>query len=103
MDKILPISIISKAVVVDVLRVPYQKCQYTPVMDSRATLHSPIGRVELRWYKKDGAKSFDESFLVVDSSVPLVKLGATAYLKATAPVVPEVDTLGLQKQTAGKA
>ena len=94
-DQILPISIISKAAV-DLLRVPYKLWEHPPVKDSESTVYFPIGQVELRWHKKDEAKSFDELLFVVDDSVPLIRLGATAFPEATNPAAPGVPRILLE-------
>ena len=60
-----------------------------------------MGKVELRWNKEDGAKSYAETFYVVDASDHFVVLGSTAFPAGSNSADSEVNTLGLNQQTAG--
>lgn len=83
------------------VRVGYTPCQKEAVKDSRNITHSPVGKVQLRWYKKDKGKSHPETFFVVNRTDCLVVLGATAFVNSNQPVGGEVHPIGLQQQTAG--
>ena len=73
------------------------------VTDTKNVIHHPIGQVKLRWNKKGKAKSFDETFYVVDKPTPFVILGESAFPHtkelAGAPAYP----VGVKAQTAGKS
>lgn len=77
-DRILPISIISKATA-HRQRIPYIEIQREPVEDSEQTRYLPIGKADLRWHKRDAARSYSETFYVVNTTSDLVILGATAF------------------------
>ncbi|KAL8983369.1 MAG: hypothetical protein Q9177_004996 [Variospora cf. flavescens] len=83
------------------VRVNYTPCHQDPVRDSMNTVHSPVGKVELRWYKKGKGKSHAETFYVVDRPQPLVILGATAFGDKNIPTGKEIHPIGLKEQTAG--
>ena len=54
-------------------------CHESPVRDAQGVEHTPVGKVDLRWHKKELAKSHSELFFVVDKPKPIVILGATAF------------------------
>lgn len=99
-EETLSYSIISKGMLAKV-RVNYTPCHQDPVRDSMNTVHSPVGKVELRWYKKGKGKSHAEPFYVVDRPQPLVILGATAFVDKNIPAGKEIHPIGLKEQTAG--
>lgn len=77
-DQTLPISVISKATA-DRQGIPYTVSQREPVVDSKQTPYFPIGEVDLRWHRRNAARSYSETFYVVDTATDLVILGATAF------------------------
>lgn len=85
------------------VKVKYDSCHKEARKDSQNVLHRPIGRVELRWNKKDKSKSFDEIFYVVESPDLLIILGAPAIKKSKeeSTGVP-THPLGVHEQTAGR-
>ena len=99
-DVELEISIISRSLL-DRLGVTYRSCHEELIQDSKKRFHSPIGRLELRWHQRDKAKSFLETFFVVESVDSFVILGASAISKAKQCMACDIHTLGLKKQTAG--
>ncbi|KAI4172419.1 MAG: hypothetical protein LQ346_008599 [Caloplaca aetnensis] len=99
-EKSLPYSIISKGMLTKV-RVGYSPCQKEAVKDSKNNIHSPVGKVHLRWYKKDKGLSHPETFFVVDRTDCLVILGATAFVNSNQPIGgAEIHPIGLPQQTA---
>lgn len=85
----------------DRLRVTYTPCQKAAVTDDRNIQYSPIGEVTLRWHKKQGAKSYSETFFVVDAQTALVILGQTAFPNISQSSGDNIHTLGLKSETAG--
>ena len=81
-DKILQISLISKAMV-DRLRnsYEYEPSRYGPIMDSRGRSHHPVGQIKLRWHTTGKPKSYPQVFHIVEGLTPSVILGATAVPK----------------------
>lgn len=96
-DENLSISIISKATL-DKLAVEYDPCNREPDRGSENKLYSTIGKVVLRWHKKDAVKSYSETFYVANTATPAAILGASADSSSKEL---EIHTLGLKKQTAG--
>ncbi|KAI4170700.1 MAG: hypothetical protein LQ343_004799 [Gyalolechia ehrenbergii] len=78
-DKSLPYSIISTGMLSRV-GVGFIPCQMREVKDAKNMTHSPIGKVDLRWHKKEKGKSHPQTFYVVDRATPLVLLGAPAFV-----------------------
>ena len=85
----------------DRLDIAYQKCHEKLATDSYKTVHPSIGKLDLRWHQGDKAKSFRETFFVVESLSPSVMLGARAIQKASIYKEKEIRPLGLKKQTTG--
>lgn len=83
------------------LRVRYTPCQKEAVKDSKHTMYSPVGKVDLRWYKKDKVKSHPQTFHVVDRATPLVILGAPAFTASSQSAGGELYPVGLHQQTTG--
>ena len=98
-DRSLEDCIISKAVVVNRLNVQYNPIPTRSIKDATSNVHSLIGKVELQWHKKDTFKTQIHTFYVVDSMSEWVRMGMNAVPKAKEP---DIDTLGLQKQTDGR-
>lgn len=99
-DKTLPISLISRATVAH-LQLGYTEPQRETVEDSEHKLYSPIGQLQLRWYKKGRARSHPETFYVVEMTACEVILGATASSETTDANDSAIRTLGLDQQTTG--
>ena len=97
-DKALPISIISEGLV-ERLRAEKLPCQRPPVQDSKGKKFSPIGQVNLLWHRKNVARTNPQKFFVVEMSGKDVIFGADVIPKDNAP---DIHTLGLKPQTAGK-
>ncbi|KAL9008387.1 MAG: hypothetical protein Q9173_006483, partial [Seirophora scorigena] len=97
----LPYSIISKKFLTNIC-VPYTPCTKGPVHDSKNVRHAPVGRVNLRWSKKEKGKSHAETFYVVDRAQPLVILGATAYEGDILSAGQKMQPIGLKQQMAGE-
>ncbi|KAL9024985.1 MAG: hypothetical protein Q9196_006112 [Gyalolechia fulgens] len=70
------------------------------VKDAKNTTHSPVGKVELRWHKKEKGKSYPQTFYVVDRATPLVILGAPAFATGDQSSGGEMYPVGLHQQTA---
>ena len=99
-DAALDASIICKSVL-GRLEISYEACDERLMTDSYETTHTSIGRLDLRWHESDKAKSFLETFFVVESRNPSVILGAKAISEANQGKEYDTYTLGLEKQTAG--
>ena len=91
---------ISKSVLAR-LGVAYEQCHERLVTDSYKKVHPPVGKIDLRWHETNKAKSFLETFFVVESMNPSVVLGGRAILDANQGKEHEIHTLGLKRQTAG--
>lgn len=76
-------------------------CQMREVKDAKNMTHSPIGKVDLRWHKKEKGKSHPQTFYVVDRATPLVLLGAPAFVTGNQYSGGELYPVGLHQQTAG--
>ncbi|KAI4221456.1 MAG: hypothetical protein L6R40_008633 [Gallowayella cf. fulva] len=98
-DKSLDFSIISTGMIAR-LQVSYTPCQQATVTDSQGVQHSPVGQVTLRWHKKEKMKSYDEKFFVVDSTNPIVILGATAFPVSNQSSDGNLYPVGVQKLSA---
>lgn len=79
----------------------YTSCQEETVRDAKGAKHSPVGKVDLRWHKKELAKSHAELFRVVDDNTSMVILGATAFPQSTKPAGASVKPIGVTHLTAG--
>lgn len=99
-DKTLPISLISRATVAR-LQLGYTEPQRETVEDSEHKLYSPIGQLQLRWYKKGRARSHPETFYVVEMTACVI-LGATASSETTDANDSAIRTLGLDQQTTAE-
>ncbi|KAL8917789.1 MAG: hypothetical protein Q9172_005691 [Xanthocarpia lactea] len=99
-DKSLPFSIISKGMLERLGGVSYTSCQKETVTDSKGVQHSPIGKVALRWHKKESVKSHSETFYVVDSQTALVILGVTSFDNTSQSSGGNMYPIGLQQLTA---
>ena len=98
-DRDLPISIISRAMV-ERLGAEPKPSQQGPVKDSKGKLYTPIGKVDLLWHRKTASRTNPQTFFVVDLSGIVVIFGANAI-----PPPPDsssnIHTLGLNTQTDG--
>ncbi|KAL8719569.1 MAG: hypothetical protein Q9225_003443 [Loekoesia sp. 1 TL-2023] len=99
-DKSIPYSIISTGML-NRLRVKYTACQKEAVKDCKDTTYSPMGKVDLRWYKKDTVKSHPQTFYVVDQTTSLVILGAPAFAASSQSGGGKLYPVGVHKQTPG--
>ncbi|KAL8936839.1 MAG: hypothetical protein Q9216_004724 [Gyalolechia sp. 2 TL-2023] len=99
-DKSLPCSIISTGMLSRV-HVGFTPSQTQAVKDKRNTTYSPIGKVDLRWHKKEKGKSYPQTFYVVNQATPLVILGAPAFVTGNQSSGNELLPVGLHQQTAG--
>ncbi|KAL8696339.1 MAG: hypothetical protein Q9224_002845 [Gallowayella concinna] len=99
-DSNLAISIISEGMLTR-LRVGYTPCQRAGATDSQNVQHFPVGKIALRWHKKEQAKSYHEIFFVVESMTPQVILGASAFENSNQSTGGNIHPIGLQHQTAG--
>lgn len=86
----------------DRLKVPYDLRQQRSIRDSQNRRYVLIGEVDLRWHKKNGAKSHPQHFCVVNTNTPLVILGKTCSARENQSAH-EIHALGLHSQTAGMA
>ena len=100
LDKNAETSMISKPIF-DRLRINYIPCEPAQVKDAKGTNHLIIGRVDLRWRKKDKHKSFSETFYIVESEVPYLVLRERAFAQGIQSSELELHKLGLNRQTAG--
>jgi len=98
-DKILQACLISKALV-HRLGVHYEAVPKSSVTDSTGRTHTVIGKIELRWHRRESARSHHQRFSVVDTLSTDVILGASALPKGKES---DVHTLGLNQQTEGTA
>ena len=80
--------------------VEYPPCQKAAVTH-RNVQHFPIGKVTLRWHKEESAKSYSETFFVVDKHTALVILGATAFPNSGQSSGGNMYPIGVAAQTAG--
>lgn len=85
------------------LDLSYTEPQHETVEDCEGKLYSPIGQLELRWRKKDLARSHPETFYVVEMTACDVILGATAFSETIDATDSRVRILGLDQQTTGMA
>ena len=101
MDRSLQYSVISTGML---SRFPlqYTPCPPKPAQDSKGTNHKPIGTAELRWHRKNGAKSYSETFYVVESVTPFVILGAPSLVHGSQSTVMPIHPLGVQAPSAGR-
>ena len=83
------------------LGLPYSPCQQDPAKDSKGRLYFPIGQVKLQWHKKDKAKSYEETFYVVDTAVWPVVLGKSALPSSNNSPSHEIHVVGINKQSIG--
>lgn len=83
------------------LQLGYTEPQRETVEDSEHKLYSPIGQLQLRWYKKGRARSHPETFYVVEMTACEVILGATASSETTDANDSAIRILGLDQQTTG--
>lgn len=65
-------------------------------------VYSPVGQVNLRWHKQEAAKSYAETFYVVDQETPLVILGSSAFENSNKSAGDNIHSIGLGPQTARK-
>ncbi|KAL8811413.1 MAG: hypothetical protein Q9200_001816 [Gallowayella weberi] len=98
-DLSLRISIISRAMLRRV-GVKYTPGKHETVKDARGVQHTPVGKVELRWYKQELGKSYPETFYVVESSTVFVILGSTAFPNSIQATGGNVQPIGVHEQTA---
>jgi len=98
-DKSLQACLISKSLV-NRLRVSYEATPGSTVTDATGRTHTVIGKVELRWNRRDSAKSHPQRFLVVDSLPTHVILGASALPKSRES---DVHPTGVGPQSEGTA
>ncbi|KAL8950146.1 MAG: hypothetical protein Q9222_003800 [Ikaeria aurantiellina] len=97
-DHTLKYSIISKGML-NKLKLGCTACQKETIKDSRNNSFSLMGKVDLRWHKKDLGVSHAETFYVVATTTPLVILGATAFAGSSQSNPTNVHPVGLNKQT----
>ena len=96
-DRGLPVSIISKAMI-DRLQAKPEPAQQGPVKDSKGKIYTPTGKVDLLWHRKTASRSNQQTFFVVDLSELVVILGANAIPPESSS---RIHTVGLKTQTEG--
>lgn len=96
-DKHLQACLISKSLV-HRLGARYEAVPKLSVTDSTGRTHAVIGKVELRWHRRESSRSHLQIFSVVNALSTHVILGASALPKGKES---DVHTLGLNKQTEG--
>ena len=101
-DPNLSISIISLEFV-HRLGLVYTTCQHDPVKGSQPKTYMPIGKVELRWHKEGEAKSYPETFYIVESTDDDVILGRASFSEEDEARRSLIHTLALAPQTAGRS
>ena len=99
-DNSLRSSIISTGMLKQV-RVSYQPGQQESLKNSKNTVYNPVGKIDLRWHKRDKVLSHSETFYIVDQTTPLVVLGATACPASVQPSEGEAFPVGVYQQTLG--
>lgn len=77
-DKSVPISIISSRIPYR-LNQKYEPCEQDPVSDMEGRIYTFIGRIDLDWHKEKVAVGYSETFYVIDSEVPMVLFGKSAF------------------------
>ncbi|KAL8677812.1 MAG: hypothetical protein Q9186_005792 [Xanthomendoza sp. 1 TL-2023] len=77
-DRSMPVSIVSTPVLTRLQR-KFMLCQAIQIQDARGQTYVPIGKINLEWRLWDDAKSFPETFYVVESDVSMVMLGSSAF------------------------
>ena len=85
----------------DQLGISYGECHETLATDSDKKAHTILGKIDLRWHVSGKAKSFPETFFVVESMNPSVILGSRAISVLNQREEHEIHVLGLEKQSAG--
>lgn len=98
-DESLPYSIISTTML-NRVHVKYSQCQIKTLKGSKNTTYTQMGKVELRWHKKEKGKSYPQTFYVVEQATSLVILGAPAFGSGNQSSGGGVYPIGLQQQTA---
>ncbi|KAL8701399.1 MAG: hypothetical protein Q9224_000519 [Gallowayella concinna] len=84
-DESMPVSIISTRVLLQ-MAVSYMTCHKLELKDATGETHRPIGKVPLRWRKVEGAKSFRETFMVVDSNTMFAIFEESMFFGTKRPV-----------------
>ncbi|KAI4160433.1 MAG: hypothetical protein LQ342_005757 [Letrouitia transgressa] len=97
-DKELPKSIISRGII-NRLRAPSSACAITTIKGSNKNAFTTRSVANLRWHKASSAKSYAETFYIVESNELFVVLGCTAFPQ---PQGHEVSVIGLEQQKDGK-
>ncbi|KAI4117909.1 MAG: hypothetical protein LQ338_007480, partial [Usnochroma carphineum] len=95
----MPVSIVSKGVLKQ-MKLKYVPGKKEPVKDSRNVIYALVGQVDLRWHKEGQAKSYAETFYVVDQQTPLVILRYSAFEKSNKSAGGTIYPVGVQQQTA---
>lgn len=98
-DKYLQACLISKTLV-HRLGARYEAVPKSSVTDSTGRTHAVIGKVELRWHRRESSRSHLQMFSVVNALSTDVILGASALPRGKES---DVHMLGVTKQTEGNA
>ncbi len=73
MDERVAYSFLQKSVLED-LKLQYEPCHDPAFEDDRGQMHTPIGKIDLVWHKPNNPKENTETFHVVESCQPIMKL-----------------------------
>ena len=98
-DRSLPVSIISKAMIEELQAKP-KPAQQDPVKDSKGKVYTPIGKVDLLWHRTTTSRTNQQTFFVVDLSGLVVIFGANA-IPTPEDSSSNIRTVGLKTQTDG--
>ncbi|KAL9046681.1 MAG: hypothetical protein Q9214_000541 [Letrouitia sp. 1 TL-2023] len=77
----------------------FTPCDQKEVRGSDGKHYKPIGKVDLLWCKKNQAKSYHETFYVIQEKTPMVIMGAPSFPQEERPVGQPISPIGLGKQT----
>ncbi|KAL8729766.1 MAG: hypothetical protein Q9181_004883 [Wetmoreana brouardii] len=97
-DKNMSISVLTKPVLKR-LRLVCEPCEGFKAQDAQGRTWTPIGKVNLEWYRSPIAKQYSETFYVVESDVEMVMMRANAFPHDDVEDEPQTHPIGLQKQT----
>ncbi|KAL9612010.1 MAG: hypothetical protein Q9167_003376 [Letrouitia subvulpina] len=98
-DKGMRLSIISMGMLRKAQVSRYTTSDQKEVRGTDGKLYKIIGKVDLLWCKKNQAKSYPETFYVVENETPMVIMGAPSFSPEKRSIGQLVSPIGIGKQT----